>query len=184
MATLESSRCRFCSRISRYSGAYKRHLAQGHPVARQKTSATSRRDGARPWTPGSDYESDYENLEEVTGSPAYEPRRIEIFEPTLPAIHQLPESILEIYPGARQAIRHAPEIAEEGTKLLQDPWYPFSGAFEFKQARWMVESCLAKSSIDWYFCEGLCTSPEVAFTSGWTLFQQLDKMYPELGPDS
>ena len=35
----------------------------------------------------------------------------------------------------------------------------------------MIESSLAKFNVDRYFREGLCTSPEVAFTSGWTLFR-------------
>lgn len=46
----------------------------------------------------------------------------------------------------------------------------------------MIESNISKSSIDRYFRDGLCTSSDVAFTSGWTPYLQLDRMDPELGP--
>ena len=91
---------------------------------------------------------------------------------------------IERYPGVGETIREAKELLAETTKLLEDPWFPFANAHDFKQARWMILSNLAKTHIDQYFREGLCTTNEVSFTSGWTLHRSLDRMYPELGEAS
>lgn len=186
MATLDASRCRFCTKMFRYSGTYDRHLARVHPSALRELSMGSRQQKAGAQTPESDYEDPPEDATTPRqGSPEYDLVADGDIEPDLPPKSTPPpKSILVVYQDAGTPIRDAPEIVQEAARLLEDPWYPFSNPHEFKQARWMVESRLSKSNIDRYFRDGLCTSSEVAFTSGWTLYQQLDRMYPKLGPDS
>jgi len=184
MTTLEASRCRFCSKLFRYSGSYDRHIAQKHPSVSQWPSTGSRQHEAGADAPGSDYEELLNDSPPRQGNPGYDFEEFGSLEPGLPSHPPPLESTLKIYPEAGRPIRDAPEILEEASRLLQDPWYPFSNPHEFKHARWMIESSLSKSSIDRYFRDGLCTSSEIGFTSGWTLYQQLDRMYPELGPDS
>ena len=185
MTALEASRCRFCTKRFHYSGAYDRHVAREHPSALQWPSIGNRQHDAGSETPGSDYEDLLNNSSPCQGNPEYNFETLGSLQPDLPTNGTPPpESTLEVYPESGRPIRDAPEIAEEASRLLQDPWYPFSNPHEFKQARWMIESSLSKSSVDRYFCDGRCTSSEVAFTSGWTLYKQLDRMYPELGPDS
>ena len=178
MTTLEASRCRFCTKRFRYSGALDRHLAREHPHAfhRPFDGGGQRERGTE--TPGSDYEDIRDDHPPLQDNPDPDPENSG--KPETPR----PESSVEVYPEAGRPIRDAPEIAAESAKLLELPWYPFANAHEFKQARWMIESTISKTNIDRYFRDGLCTSSDVAFTSGWTLYQQLDKMNPELGPNS
>ena len=95
-----------------------------------------------------------------------------------------PESSVEVYSEAGRPIRDAPEIAAESAKLFELLWYPFANAHVFKQAWWIIESTISKTNIDRYFRDGLCISSNVTFTSGWRLYQQLDKMIPKLSPNS
>ena len=191
MEALEAPRCHFCNKQFRYSGAYDRHLAQEHPsalwhpsVSRGPTTNTRHhKTGAR--TPESDYEELFEDSCPLPDCPGYGFEVSGNPQPNSPAAANLAlDFTIEIYGEAGTPICDAPEITEEATRLLGDPWYPFTGMFEFKHSCWMIESNLAKASIDRYFHDGLSTSRDVAITSGWTLVQQLDRMYPELGPDS
>ena len=191
MADLEASPCRFCNKQFRYSGAYDRHSVQEHPRALQHPSASrgptsnTRHHKTGATTPESDYEELFEDSHPLLDCPGYGFEASGKPQPDSPAAANLAlDATIEINGEAGMPIRDTREIAEEATRLLGDPWYPFSGVFEFKHARWIIESNLAKASIDRYFHAGLCTSPEVAFTSGGTLSQQLDRMYHELGPDS
>ena len=185
MATLEVSRCRFCSKRFCYSGPYDRHLAREHPSALQGPSAGSGQREVGPRAPGSDYEDPPEEIATShRGSPKFDYEDVEVDLPAERSNNLPLETTFKVYPEAGRPIRDAPQIMEEATRPLEDPWYPFSNPLEFKHARWMIESSLAKSNIDRYFRDGLCTSSSVAFTSGWTLYKQLDRMYPELGPDS
>ena len=170
MTTLEGSPCRFCTKTFRYSGSYDRHLAREHPRAFRRHFDGSRQRKGEAGAPGSDYE-------DLRDSPDPDSETSGSIETPRP-------STLEVYPEAGRPIRDAPGIVDESARLLGDPWYLFSNPHEFKHTRWMVESSISKSNIDCYFRDGLCTSPDVAFTSGWTLYQQLDRMNPELGPNS
>ena len=181
MTSLEASRCSFCTKVFRYSGSYDRHLAREHPYAFRRPVDGCREREKGTETPGSDYEDVREDTARpLVGGPD---RDLEIPIPRKPETPGL-EPTSKVFPDAGKPVRDAPEITQESARLLEDPWYPFSNPHEFKQARWMIESCISKSNIDRYFHDGLCTSSDVDFTSGWTLYQQLDRMNPELGPDS
>ena len=145
--------------------------------------------GPEPLEQGSSFERDGgENYDEVTARLSGGEEDIES-EPDDSApvpprtISSCPFSV-KIYPRAGETIGEAKELLAGTSKLLEDPWFPFTNAHDFKQARWMIQSNLAKTHIDQYFREGLCTTDEVSFTSGWTLHRSLDRMYPELGEGS
>jgi hypothetical protein len=71
---------------------------------------------------------------------------------------------------------------------LEKLWMPFRGGFEFKLARWMMESNLSKDAIDKFFNMGLARTPPpnqdgssgICFTSAYTLGNLLDSLDPEL----
>lgn len=202
------SYCPYCRRPFRYAGSYDRHLALKHP----ESQSTPERTALWITNPRDDNhaDSDYEDppltedeggMQQPEPEPQDQDNSAEGFHGYATAsgeegdMESEPEDLVappratssnstETYPGAGEPIGEAPELLAATSKLLEDPWFPFTNAHDFKQARWMIQSNLAKTHIDQYFREGLCTTDEVSFTSGWTLHRALDRMYPELGEAS
>ena len=151
------------------------HLAREHP-----------HDFHRPfdggWQPekgtelsGSDYEDIRDGYPPLQDNPDPDPGNSS--NPETPR----PELFVKVYAEAGRPIRVAPNNGAEAAKLFELPWYPLANAHEFKEARSMIESTSSKTNIDRYLRDGHCKSSDVAFTSGWPLYQQLDKMNPKLG---
>jgi len=211
MLTHGVSYCPFCRRPFRYAGSYDRHLALKHPETRRTRRRPALWITSAGDDPGGRADSDYEDppLPDVgVGMPELENEEggvegtddyasaangeeaeeddleSEAEDSTAAPPRAAGPYSTETYPGAGEPIGEAPELLAATSKLLDDPWFPFANAHDFKQARWMIQSNLAKGHIDQYFREGLCTTNEVSFTSGWTLHRSLDRMYPELGEAS
>src|SRR5690606_37318896 len=81
------------------------------------------------------------------------------------------------------------------TDCFQDIWKPFKSGYEFKLARWIVDTNLSKKAIDRFFNECLARTPPPAsanpggvevdcFTSAYTLSKLLDDLDPDLNIDS
>ena len=98
--------------------------------------------------------------------------------------------------GLRENYPDTPTIIGEGqtedSMRGDSPWHPFRSGYEFKLAKWMMDSNLSKVQIDSFFNKGLARVPPAnadgsagsCFTSAYTLGQLLDKVDDGLGKDS
>ena len=155
MTALEASCCRFRSKQFHYCSAYKRHLAQEDLSAVWPSSAgrgpttITRNQGTGARTNESDYEEVFEESCSLSSCPGYGLRHSGTTSP----IGWPWRTLLRIPPLRTTGKPEGPFMTplrsqRKKTRLLSDPWYPFSGVFEFNYARWMNESNLAKASID------------------------------------
>lgn len=98
-----------------------------------------------------------------------------------------PPSRIEHYPTQPTVLR-----VEESTPDQEALWYPFRSGYEFKLAKWMMDSNLSKAQIDAFFNKGLARVPPVnsdesegtCFTSSYTLGNLLDGLDEDLNIDS
>jgi hypothetical protein len=103
------------------------------------------------------HESDTEELNDTTSSPAGKPMD---------------------YPGAGEAIGDVNGFEQEHRDLCEDPWAPFASAHGFKLASWFIQSKVPKSRINEYFSSGLGNSASVGYSSMHTLENHLRSFDP------
>ena len=136
-----------------------------------------------------DYDSTSEHGEDLAGSNHYNPTPLE-FENS--EIGEAPLYPPQHYPGD---LYESPIEDQSNRAHLLDcdrRWHPFNSGWEFKMARYMLDNNLSMSAINQFFNEGYARSPPPdsngneteCFTSSHTYSNLLDKMDPELSPES
>jgi len=85
---------------------------------------------------------------------------------------------VETYPCAGEPIE--PFTNWNGPTEDWNPWTPFQSAYDFKLARWFIESQTPKTGIDRFFSMGLAVSGST-FSSGHTLHKLIDCMEIDMG---
>ena len=197
MPNYRGSTCPYCSRTFRNAGPFDNHLRTSHPigfykrVSRQKRSQNP--DKGQPYSSKSQFESSSyleTNDFPYSLSPAEAEANLSSDSDTESEFDDLsdepedsPETRREIYKNSGRSYGNILGEEESIRDLLQNPWSPFRNASEFKLARFFVEANVSWDNIE-NFMKALLASPEVQFTSSFTLHTLLNNMDNSLGPES
>lgn len=175
------SQCPFCPKRYLYSTAYRNHIERSHPgrqvdIVREPEANTTHElnDSSHSLIDGidlsnhapndevdpadSDFESNSSSTEQYLGGRLSEP---------------------STYEGAGAILYNAAHlpVAEDNS------FGPFSTEFDFRLARWFIESRTPKEHVQKFFQEGL-VPPDCTIKSAYTLFQKVDQMGFGMGTSS
>ena len=88
------------------------------------------------------------------------------------------EARVESFPaaGCPNSLNPLPGLPEG-----QNPWMPFKNAYDFKLARWFVESHTGRDQINEFFNSGMAAAGDTSFASAYGLRKQLAYMDKDMG---
>ena len=140
-------------------------------------------------TQDADYDSDPLEVPADIIAPVVETRRHTNADEREKEAETIDDGLKEHYPDTPTIIG---EGQTEDSIRDDSPWFPFRSGYEFKLAKWMMDSNLSKVQIDTFFNKGLARVPPanpdgsagICFTSAHTLGQLLDKVDDGLGKAS
>lgn len=187
------SQCPYCSKRYLYSTAYRNHIARSHPGLRANLgvpacepddTANQLNDDAHQSKDSAHEPNDGPN--QLNHQPAIEDEEVapadSDFESHSESSEEHEDTELPVpttYGGAGAPLRSfdRPLLAEDGL------YAPFATQFDFRLARWFIESRTPKEHVQRFFQDGL-SPPECTIKSAYTLFEAVDRMGWGLGTSS
>jgi hypothetical protein len=191
MPNYRDSTCPYCPRTFRNAGPFDNHLRSSHPDRIESLYRTRPERSESPPDPlessllfleakDISYSSAPEDPSEDFDSYSSAESEFDDFSDRPEDSH---ETRRELFFNSAKTYGEVPGEEEGIHVLLQDPWYPFRNAIEFKLARFFVEANVSWENIE-NFLKASLAPPEVQFTSSFTLRTLLNSMNNSLGPET